>query len=316
MNIVTALNRKYIPYTTVMLLSLGMNNEEEVDAYLLNSELTAEDISLMQETLSEYGVTVHSIVVDRGKFSDKLPRNEQWSIETYYRLMMLELLPESLDRILYLDGDMIINGSLKDLYYLPFDGKEIIAADDKCGLNQPETYGPKNNEMLSEAYRYGYRYFNAGMMLMNYAELRKNYSFQIYVKAFEAWDYQMEAPDQDILNWVHWKKVGYVDCQKYNLFARVAHNAGITYDEVKKAVTIIHYPGYKPWENGNVHFDIEKLWWEYAEKSPFYISLMEHFIESAMVDTTLEDTILELTEKNAEQMQLLDQIMAKMKQFM
>ena len=199
---------------------------------------------------------------------------------------------------------------------MPFDDKGIIAADDKCGLNQPEGYGEKNKEMFSEAYLKGYRYFNAGMMLMNFEKIRKDYSFQTYVDAFKAWDYKMEAPDQDILNWVHWKKVGYVDCQKYNLFGRIAHNAGITYEEVKKAVAIIHYPGYKPWENGNVHYDIEKLWWEYAKKTPFYQELMEDFIKTAMEDMTLENTIQELIDKNEEQKELINQIMAKMKQIM
>lgn len=316
MNVVTALNKKYIPYTTVMLLSLGMNSEENVDAYLLNNELSDIDIQEMQDILSAYGVTIHPVSVDRSNFSDLLPRTEQWSIETYYRLLMTDIMPDNIDRFLYLDGDMIINKSLKELYYLPFEGNEIIAAYDKSGLNLPESYGPKNNEMLAEAYQNGYRYFNAGMMLINLAEIRKNYSFQTYVDAFKAWNYQMEAPDQDILNWVHWKKVGYVDCQKYNLFARIAHNAGITYDEVKEAVSIVHFTGYKPWENGNVHFDIEKLWWDYAKKTPFYHELMEAFIESAMEDTTLENYIQELIDKNGAQKELIDQIMAKMKQFL
>ena len=39
MNIATALNRKYLEYTVVMLCSLCENNNEHIDAYLLHSEL-------------------------------------------------------------------------------------------------------------------------------------------------------------------------------------------------------------------------------------------------------------------------------------
>ena len=311
MNIVTALNRKYIPYTAIMLYSLGVNSENEIDAYLLNSELTDADILDMQKVLEPQSVHIHSVKVDREKFSDRLPHNSQWSIETYYRLMMLELLPESVDRAMYLDGDMIINKSLKELYEMPFDGKEIIAADDKSGLNVPESYGPKHNQMFKEAYSKGYRYFNAGVMLMNIDELRKNYSFRTYLDAIDAWDYGMEAPDQDILNWVHWKKVGYVDYQKYDFFARVAHNAGITYEEVKAAVAIIHYAGAKPWDNGNFHFDIERLWWDYAKATPYYDMLLERFIDSAMTDTTVADYIKGLTEAVSYQNKTLGIIMEK-----
>lgn len=37
----------------------------------------------------------------------------------------------------------------------------------------------------------------------------------------------MEAPDQDILNYVHGYKAGYIDYKEFNLFARIAHNQNI-----------------------------------------------------------------------------------------
>lgn len=309
MNIITALNKKYIPYTVTMLVSLGINEKEHVDAYLLNSELTREDISEIKDAVSEYDVSIISIAVDRDKFSDRLPHNDQWSIETYYRLMMLEVLPESVDRILYLDGDMVINKPLDAYYNLEFQGAEIIACDDKSGLNARESYGPKHNEMFNEAYLNGYRYFNAGVMLLNISEMRKKYSFQTYINAIEAWNYQMEAPDQDILNWVHWKNVDYVDCMVYDLFARVAHNAGITYEEVKEGVAIIHFAGAKPWGNGNFHFDIEKLWWDYAKKTPYYRRMLEEFVSSSLTDTTVRKYVEELINNVSYQKNVLDKMM-------
>lgn len=311
MNIITALNRKYIPYTVTMLVSLGINENEHVDAYLLNSELTNKDMEEIRNALSEYDVEAHSLSVDRKKFSDRLPYNSQWSIETYYRLMMLELLPQTIDRILYLDGDMVINKSLSDLYHAEFEGAEIIACDDKSGLNTPDSYGPKHNEMFREAYAQGYRYFNAGVMLLNIEEMRKKYSFQTYLDAIDAWDYKMEAPDQDILNWVHWKKVAYVDCMVYDLFARVAHNAQITYEEVKEGTAIIHFAGAKPWDNGNFHFDIERLWWDYAKRTPFYDSLLVEFKDSALRDKTVEEYIKGLADAVSGQQKTLGKIMDK-----
>lgn len=298
MNIITALNRKFIPYTVTMLTSLGVNEKEHVDAYLLNSELTEDDIVEIKDALTSYDMDVYSLAVDRNKFSNRLPYNTMWSIETYYRLMCLELLPAYLDRALYLDGDMIINKSLSDLYHAQFEGAEIIACDDKSGLNSPESYGPKHKEMFRQAYENGYRYFNAGVMLLNIEEMRKKYSFQTYLDAFEAWDYKMEAPDQDILNWVHWRKVFYANCIVYDLFARGAHNAHMSYEEVKESTAIVHFGGAKPWENKYFHFDIEKLWWDYAKLTPYYDSLLIHFVESAMKDKTVEKYLSELIRQN------------------
>ena len=313
MNIVTALNRRYIPYTTVMLLSLGMNNDETADVYLMHSELLESDIDEMQAIVAEHGVVLHSLPVDRGKFNDRLPRSRQWSIEAYYRLMMLELLPKKIDRALYLDGDMVINKSLKELYEMPFGDASLIVADDKSGLNTPESYYAKHREMFAEAYKSGHRYFNSGMMLLNIESMRKRYSFQTYLDAIEAWNYEMEAPDQDILNWVHWREIKYVDYQKYNFFARIAHNAGITYEEMKAAVAIVHFAGAKPWDNDNFHFDIEKLWWDYAKLTPYYRSLLERFIETSLVDRSVPDYLKELVDYTTAQKELLNTIMAKLK---
>ena len=313
MNTVTALNKKYIPYTGTMLVSHGINENEHIDAYLLHSELDQGDIAFIEEAVRDYDITIHPVFVDKNKFSDRLPHNDQWSLETYYRLLMLELLPDTVDRALYLDGDMVINKSLQDLYHLDFEEATIIACDDVCGLNLPEKYGPKHNEMFREAYENGYRYFNAGVMLLNISKMREHYSFQAYLDAINAWNYQMEAPDQDILNWVHWREVAYVDCMVYDLFARVAHNAEITYEEVKDNVAIIHFAGEKPWNNDNVHFDIERLWWDYARKTPFYENLLVRFVETAMSDKTVEQYKNGLVNRRNELRDSLDNIMARIK---
>ena len=64
-----------------------------------------------------------------------------------------------------------------------------------------------------------------------------------------------------------------------------------------KDTAIIHYTGFKPWDSGNCHYDIEKLWWEYAKKTPFYQELLEEFLDNTMTDTYLEDYIKGLLEQ-------------------
>ncbi|MBQ9589616.1 MAG: glycosyltransferase family 8 protein [Butyrivibrio sp.] len=313
MNVVTALNKKYLPYTVVMLTSLGINVKEKIDAYLLNSELSEKDIGCINAALSKYSINIHPTYVDKNNFSSKLPRNSQWTIETYYRLMMLELLPDTVNRALYLDGDIIVNKSVESLYEMEFGDKEIIACDDASGFNQMNHYGTKHQAMFSGAYDNGFRYFNAGVMLLNIDLLRKKYSFETYLKAFEEWNYEMEAPDQDILNWVHWKNVGFVDYSTYDLFARIAHNAEITYDEVKENVAIVHFAGEKPWENCNVHFDIEKLWWDYAKLTPYYVELLENFVSTAMTDKTVENYIKDIEKRYDDQSEMINKLIEKVK---
>ncbi len=117
------------------------------------------------------------------------------------------------------------------MYTCSFDGAEIIVFDDKGGKNVPSSYGKKHQEMFAEAYSKGYRYFNSGVMFLNLSLLRERYSFETYLEAIREWNYEMEAPDQDLLNWVHWKNIKYGDYRKYDYFARVAHNDGIDYEK-------------------------------------------------------------------------------------
>ena len=64
-----------------------------------------------------------------------------------------------------------------------------------------------------------------------------------------------------------------------------------------KQAAIIHYTGYKPWEAGNCHYDIEKRWWDYARRTPFYQELLEEFLDQSLTDGHLEAYIQELLEK-------------------
>ena len=49
MNIATALNRRYVNYTIVMLTSLCINNPEHIDAYLMHNELIDDDIIFLKK---------------------------------------------------------------------------------------------------------------------------------------------------------------------------------------------------------------------------------------------------------------------------
>ncbi len=129
---------------------------------------------------------------------------------------------------------------------------------------------------------------------MNIASLRKDYSFDSYVDAFEVWNYEMAAPDQDILNWVHWDQVKYADARKYDCFAGLAHKSGFSYEYVKENSYIIHFTGDKPWETKKFHHPIEMIWWDYARMTPCYQELIDSFFEKTFFETHAEKYIREI----------------------
>lgn len=298
MNIATALNRKYVRYTGVMLTSLCENNPCHIDAYILHSELTDGDFSSLRECLKKYDITLHPLYVDREKFATRMYTDAMWSIEAYYRLMLFDLLPETVERLFYFDVDIIINKPIGGFYEMDFDGNDLIACEDDCGNCLPEHYGPVHRELFGTPERCNYHYFNSGVMLMNVAQMRKNYHYEYYISvADKVWNYRMEAPDQDLLNYVHWDKVGYVPFERYNLFARIAYYCDISYRTVKDKVSIIHYTWYKPWDGTVAHFDLEQIWWDYAKTTCFYDSLSREFIDQTISHNDSEKQIRKLQER-------------------
>lgn len=314
MNIATAMNKRYVPYAGVMLYSIASHNSQHMDAYILHSELEETDIDYLRKCTKSFNVNILPLKVDRSLFDIGIPTTEQWSLETYYRLLLLDILPADVERILYLDVDMVVNQPLNELYETELEGVDLVACENACGKTTPDYYYPKQREMFAPMFESGYRYFCAGMLLLHIERLRKTYSFQSYLDAMAEWDYQMHAPDQDILNYVHWRHVKYVDPYRYNLFARMAHNEGLTHDEVKESCAILHYPGDKPWESTNVHYDLERIWWEYAKETPAYESLLEAFLTSSLRDyPVVENYILGLEKQNRELNESLTKAMALLK---
>lgn len=211
--------------------------------------------------------------------------------------MLLDILPEDIDRLLYLDVDIIIDKSLTGLYNTDFEDAFFCACKDMT-VDFPTK--DSSDDIFKEHIAAGFTYFNAGMMLWNIAVLREKYSFRKYMELAKALDYKMLAPDQDLLNYMHVGQIKFADEYTYDLFSRMAYNSGVHYEDVKRETAIIHYAGMKPWEDRYIHYDIEKLWWEYAKEIPFYHELLEEFVLDCVASPLIYDTMNTLSgEKRA-----------------
>jgi lipopolysaccharide biosynthesis glycosyltransferase len=84
---------------------------------------------------------------------------------TWYRIYLPDLLP-SLDRVLYLDSDLLVTGDLRPLWATGLDGHYLGAV---TNVLEPETeHHPAELGIAPDTY------FNAGVLLMNLAEMRRD----------------------------------------------------------------------------------------------------------------------------------------------
>ena len=246
MNLLFCINPKFRPLLCQCLRSIVKNGgEEHYDAYILHSDLTDADMDAVRAVSDR--VSCRFLSVDAGDF-DGFPESSRYPRQIYYRLAAPLLLPEELDRILYLDVDTLVINPLKELYTMDFQGNYYIAC-----THIREALTKLNDRRLNVPD--GSPYVNTGVMVLNLPALRENLTMdEIRRTALQKID-SFWLPDQDLLTVLHGDKILLADTQKYNLSDRILniYNANPVHPRhdlqwVREHTVIIHFCGKnRPW---------------------------------------------------------------------
>lgn len=305
MNIALTFNHAYVRYAVVLLTSLYVNNaDSSANVYVLHRDLTERDMRMLEQLAETYRQKIFFRKADLSEYGTLLPTTETWSLEMYYRLLLGELLPPEVGRVLYLDTDVIVNGALEEFYGTDFGEMELAAADD---VMIQGNFSERQKRMFGE--KKDVRYFNSGVLLLNLEKMRGKYTFRDYMRAAAEQNYELTNPDQDLLNLVHYGKVLYVDNSKYNVFPQCAVMNGVSAETLRREAVILHYAGRKPWNSNGLHYEAERIWWEYAKMTPFYRELMERVFLADLADTSYQAKMALLME-NAELKRNLSEALA------
>ncbi len=174
---------------------------------------------------------------------------------TTFRLAAADLLP--LERVLYLDADVLVLRDLAALWSLDLQGRSLAA-------------GP---EALVDAARFAAAFalppsplgcFNAGVLLMDLAAMRRDgLPARLRALMLERWE-QLKLMDQDALNITLWNAWTPFDAE-WN-----AQRAMLLEPErFADAPAIVHFnQGRKPWQADDTH-PFALHWWETLSRTPF-----------------------------------------------
>ena len=254
MNILVAFNEEYAMATKVMLKSLIENNHTELSIYVLYIELSDKTITKLSE-LKNDRVSVNFIKIDE-EVLEGVPVPRHFSKEAYIRLFAHSYLDTCIDRILWLDGDMIINDSIEDYYNQDFDNKLFIAVEDVESGHSVEKH--KALQMPDDV-----TYINSGVLLMDLKRIREKIDNQT-IKNWIQENYDaIEFVDQDVFNGLMYNEFKVVDPEHlYNYFTIYITPQNKKY--VYKNAHILHYAGKcKPWKPGYRYYGFT-IWWKYA----------------------------------------------------
>ncbi|MGI6510394.1 MAG: glycosyltransferase family 8 protein [Erysipelotrichaceae bacterium] len=253
MNILISVNKQYIDKARTMLLSLSLQVNENVTVYLMNHSLNDDAVADLKKYL-ENKCNFNFVEIDVKKTAlDNLPVYLHMSIETYYRLLAQFLLPASVDRILWLDADIIILKDITDFYYQDFAGKLLVGCPD-VNYNRKDILEIKEKIGISKQHIY----FNAGVILFNLEQLRTETSEKEIVKTCQKLQSKVVYMDQDILNYLYQNKIKYENSEKFNFQLTNKHSIDeMNIDEIH----ILHYSGpRKPWNYKDLNRSSKHYW--------------------------------------------------------
>lgn len=166
---------------------------------------------------------------------------------TYYRINLPKLCPD-MDKILYLDCDLVVEKSVDELYDIDFDGSVLLAIKD------PSTKMERDYSSINIPNIQGY--FNAGIIVIDLKKFREERISEKIVASLKEINYLTSSHDQSAFNAVLYDKWKAVD-PKWNRMTNVSiesnyKNTTYTkadFDSAKFNPSIIHYTSYfaKPW---------------------------------------------------------------------
>ncbi len=242
-HIAFCVNDSYVPYITVAIKSIAENHkDEDLTIHVLSDFISPKHRWRLDCVAKPYhNVKLSVCIVDDSSLRGL---KDTWTIYTWYRVLLPEVLGEDVHRVLYLDADVIVSGNLGELFQLDMTDKAIAGTIDfqskdratfqRCGFEQEKGY------------------VCAGVMLMNLDYWRRNGIADKVVRWGRDNNDRIRFPDQDSINYI---------CQDAKILLPLKYDVidGFFYDdyyyqhypqelrECVEAPVIIHYAGQPPW---------------------------------------------------------------------
>ncbi len=166
-----AADDNYSMPVAVMLYSALRNYQGDlpVHVYVLDGGISEKHRQKIGKVLAPFSISVRWLDPSAETLRD-LPLKNHLTASTYHRLLIPELLPQTVTKAIYLDCDLLVEGDLARLWELDIGDCYFLAAQD---LN-PKFIASPLASCPEIALKPDDEYFNAGVLIMNLAKLRED----------------------------------------------------------------------------------------------------------------------------------------------
>lgn len=191
--VVMVADNGFAPFAAVVIRSLGTHSRRTLpDIYLLTGNMSTENRQKLTETADKAGIRLRFAEVDEKRL-EAFEGIGEWSKYTFMKLMIPEVLPETVRKAVYLDADTYVADDIGEL--LDMDVSRIAVA----GVKDLKTStGHKARTGISAESAY----LNSGVMVMNMERWREAVDKGLFEAFIAARKDRMMLNDQDVINGV------------------------------------------------------------------------------------------------------------------
>jgi len=239
---------------------LENNRDQDLVFHVLTPSISDENAARLRQIEARYQTVINVRIIDPSIFDEfaNFPSFSQYSAAIFTRLLIAGALHGVADKVLYLDADIICQGSIADLLAIDISDCVVAAVGDvgSIAANQVATLQLSSRQ-----------YFNSGMLYINVNNWMAIDVWHHAVQAILASGKKFSFPDQDALNIVLDGRAKIIDSKfnwMYDLFGETASNKTIAGDAV-----FVHFVGrLKPWHSWSCN-PSNSLFFKYQDLSPW-----------------------------------------------
>lgn len=272
MNVVLASDNNYVSLLTISIVSFLVNNQndfDEINIFILDDGITESNKNKINYILKDYNCNISFIKTKKIEELDfkvlSLERAEIPSLTTYARLFIPSLLPDDVDKVLYLDCDSIIVDSFKELWQEDISDYYCAAVRDCSNTSFMEALGIPRGE----------KYFNAGVLFINLKKWREDNVEDKFIDFLTNNQHRYYQHDQGVLNHVFKNQIrtihpkynlqGYFQFMNYNISRKfscieIEYYSKEIMDDARKNPVFLHFCAadyFRPWKNPNHPYFME-----------------------------------------------------------
>ena len=243
--LVYATDAGFAAVTCASVLSLDAATKQPYHVYILTVDLDDASAQAMRKALQNCKLEIHMLSFDTQAY-DALPLPSILPKASYVRIFLQDYVPHHYERLLYIDGDTLVDVDPSPLCQVDMQGQILGAVLDLGRITAG--FEQEDKERLSLSGSQGY--FNSGLLLIDYKKWRNEDLPAQVLKAFQDKQLVLTLGDQCVLNYVmrgSWLALNY----KWN-------TQGVTANYFLNKPALVHFVGSrKPWRPKDMRYPMK-----------------------------------------------------------